>query len=902
ATAAKEVAAPTQKQQQRQQQQQQQKQQKGDAHIAMDETRPCAARASGKASDESTTRGQSRVYVLSASDSKACQAMVGSLNAYLRACLEQGQNLNSGDMAYTLFERKSGLPWKVAVKARNVTELAQCLEAPPLTPVYAANSPRLAFVFNGQGGQWHAMGRELISAYPVFASSVKQAGQVLRSYGATWSLPDELSRCESSTRVNDISIAQPISVALQLCLVDLLRSWGITAASLASHSSGEIAAAYAIHALTFAQALGVGYFQSKLASRCQRLSSATGGMLAVGMGATDVEKYTSTMQSGRVVIACINSPESVTLSGDLDALDRLAEMLEQDGAFARKLRVPLAYHSPHVVPMEQEYINSLQSILPQSDDWDDSLLFASSVTGSILAPGNLTAEHWSRNLTDPVHFSEAFEAMFTPATHPDIVVEIGPHSTLAGPIRQLLRGRRTIYAACLKRDTDAVDTMHDLICVLVSHGYPVNLNSVNSPFHGEDPPTFTPDLGFLEGDMGDGAVGFPACFKSHWEPDILHSIPFTVKESMKICLSGDEAELERKLLRCSFDMIYDAVLELEGCVKEHWAWHHMAMYRWMKRIVYQASIGAIHPGSQAWASTSRGIKQMRSDDLEASGACGQLTVKVGRALAAILRRELTLKELLNEDNLLSRYSLELPRLRTRAYRHLARIVELYSVKNPGAHVLEIGAGIGGATSTVLEAFKSKGNGSLVGHYTFTDISKESLALAQKRLAGWAPIMDFTECDIECETLPNSLARGTYDLIVASLALGQTKNLHLALSHVRQLLKPGGKLLFIEKTKDRLADQLVFGTSEAWWLKDEPFRKSSPNVDLNVWDDMLKSTGFSGNDFDIGDFEETQFQSCSVIISTALAPPSFPDPVTIIYTSNLSQSYAAWSQAAKAYFG
>lgn len=46
--------------------------------------------------------------------------------------------------------------------------------------------------------------------------------------------------------------------------------------------------------------------------------------------------------------ACTNSPISVTLAGDETAIDALKLKLVEDGIFARKLRVSVAYQPPHV--------------------------------------------------------------------------------------------------------------------------------------------------------------------------------------------------------------------------------------------------------------------------------------------------------------------------------------------------------------------------------------------------------------------------------------------------------------------------------------------------------------------------------------------------------------------------
>lgn len=1028
-------------------------------------------------------------------------------------------------------------------------------------------------------------------------------------------------RDEHSTRVGEINLSQPLSVALQLCLVDLLKSWGISPSAVTSHSSGEIAAAYAVDALSFKEALGVVYLRGELALKYQKLSTLAGGMLAAGIGPDQAERYTANTTGGRVVVACINSPESITLSGDLPALDEVASRLEKDGTFARKLKVPLAYHSHHMLPMAQEYVDELRAILPKQPNWNDRIVFVSPVTGDIISPMVLTPEHWARNLTNPVRFSPAFESLCRSDANVDMVVEVGAHGTLAGPIRQILSGRKMPYVPCLKRSTDAVETMQDLACELQARGYPVDLKAVNSPF-GREKQTFTPNLpaypwnhsvrywvesrvnketrnkkfpphellglpisggtgpiptwrkflrlselpwlndhqvdskvvlpaagyvsmaieavrlltesfsalqgfrlrevnvinaltipessdgvevhtylrpcneseldhrgwyefeisslgtsdtwiknchGFISAkidntnksilfretesphedsffaagtkvrdldvtslyatmrqmniyhgpafqnlldghkaggktvtnlsipsvasetcdyiihpttldtiiqaafggfpdeliqgsmilprsignmyvpcdlkrqagsrlkaftdfrkssrrgiasniaassvnddgsssfllmedfhcqaipmDLGDaaGGRGPPVCSKSHWEQDILHQMPAAVKDSMKIILSEEETDFEKKFLRSSYNFIYDAVAQLKGEDRESWAWHHKIFYDWMEHVVALGTSGALSPGCKSWSRSSKGMKQMLYDELNAGDASGRLTVRVGQQLASIVRGEITPLESMMEDNLLNQYYMEIPRLRNRTYKHLEKLVELYAVKNPGANVLEIGAGTGGATQTVLEAFGSKGDGSgsLLGRYTFTDASAGFFEAASQKLAPWKSIVDFTKLDIELDPVRQSFVACSYDLIVASMVLHATKSLHKTLSHVRKLLKPGGKLLLVETTQDRLDTQLIFGTLPGWWLSEEPFRKHSPNASLKVWEDTLKATGFTGVDFDVGDCEHAEFQSCSVILTTATTTPSYPSPISIVYTTPLPPSW------------
>lgn len=143
--------------------------------------------------------GGSRVYILSSKDSTVTQMSSKRLAAYIRQWPASGVPFSPADLAYTLAERRSRFPWAVAVRARSLAQLAERLDEPKLKATRGRRTiPRIGFVFNGQGAQWHAMGRELVAAYPVFCSAVWRADGILAGYGATWSLhggPD-LSSCQ----------------------------------------------------------------------------------------------------------------------------------------------------------------------------------------------------------------------------------------------------------------------------------------------------------------------------------------------------------------------------------------------------------------------------------------------------------------------------------------------------------------------------------------------------------------------------------------------------------------------------------------------------------------------------------------------------------------------------------
>jgi len=131
---------------------------------------------------------KSQVYIISSKDSAVTQAMNMRLAAHIRESTKIGSELLPSDLAYTLAERRSRFPWATAVRARSLAELANRLGEPERKVSRAMRNPRLGFVFTGQGAQWHAMGRELTGAYPVFGAAIRRADQILKEYGAIWSL------------------------------------------------------------------------------------------------------------------------------------------------------------------------------------------------------------------------------------------------------------------------------------------------------------------------------------------------------------------------------------------------------------------------------------------------------------------------------------------------------------------------------------------------------------------------------------------------------------------------------------------------------------------------------------------------------------------------------------------
>jgi len=275
-------------------------------------------------------------------------------------------------------------------------------------------------------------------------------------------------------------------------LTELLRSWGITPSAVTSHSSGEIAAAYAAGAIDLPSAMAIAYARGGLASESDYRHVRRGGMVAVGLGAAASQPYISRVTKGTVVLACENSPNSITISGDIAGLDELEAILKQENIFVRRLKVAAAWHSHHMQGFANAYYAAMENKVRPAQD-RVSIVFSSPATGSRIDDAKEIGHpaHWVRSLIGSVRFLEAFHSMCfeTPDSEPsvDMVIEVGPHAALSGPIQDILamprfEGLSIFYGSCLIRKQNAVDTMHALVCNLVQHGYQVNLSAVNFPY------------------------------------------------------------------------------------------------------------------------------------------------------------------------------------------------------------------------------------------------------------------------------------------------------------------------------------------------------------------------------------------------------------------------------------
>lgn len=223
-------------------------------------------------------------------------------------------------------------------------------------------------------------------------------------------------------------------------------------------------------------------------------------MAAVALSFQEISEYIDTVNKsgfdsvGKLTVACMNSKNSYTVSGDAEQIHALVQMLSDKNVFTRKLKVEMAYHSRYMEPIAQTYTDCMGTIRPGS--WNGEIAdvqFFSSTYGTKINHSKLReAAYWTKNLVSPVRFNESLTAMLK--TTPEVdgnpsclvtdIIEIGPHPALQGPLRTIIdevgRGNGGVkYHHALKRGESDVEMIMQATGSLFTRGIEADLLKVN---------------------------------------------------------------------------------------------------------------------------------------------------------------------------------------------------------------------------------------------------------------------------------------------------------------------------------------------------------------------------------------------------------------------------------------
>ncbi|KAL5116716.1 hypothetical protein ACEQ8H_005328 [Pleosporales sp. CAS-2024a] len=421
-------------------------------------------------------------FVFSADSESSLRAQLQTFSEHLKT---HGSQISAVDLAWTLQSRRSQLSYKTAIAALNNEQLAAKIDAKlvevaekPGTNVGARSTratPSLLGVFTGQGAQWPAMGAQLIRSSAYVRNRLESLEQSLADlpehHRPKWSLMEEMLAGADTSRISEAALSQPLCSAVQIVLVDLLRSAGIEFTAVVGHSSGEIGAAYAAGFLSDTDAMRTAYYRGLFARFAgNEATNQKGAMLAAGTSWEDAEELVNLrFFKGRLAVAAHNSPASVTLSGDADAIVHAKKVFDEEKKFARALKVDTAYHSHHMIPCGDVYVQALHDcgVKVITDRPANAPAWYSSVSGldtPVEASDALAGVYWKDNMCNAVLFSEAVQNAVRNHAGINLAIEVGPHPALKGPAMQNIAEVRPStfpYTGLLSRAKDDRESFSD---------------------------------------------------------------------------------------------------------------------------------------------------------------------------------------------------------------------------------------------------------------------------------------------------------------------------------------------------------------------------------------------------------------------------------------------------------
>jgi acyl transferase domain-containing protein/thioesterase domain-containing protein len=411
------------------------------------------------------------------------------LSAHSRRALEQtaaqlarssaGNGSVDADMAYTLQVGRRHFAHRLALVSADGDDLGSALRT--AAPVAAEPPPRVIFAFPGAGNQRAAMGAELYAAEPVFADCVDECAELLRAHldldiRSVIRGGDEAGAIAEQARSPRHGL--PALFAVSLATARLLDSWGVRPNVVLGHSLGEYAAAVVSGALRLDDAARL------VAVRCAGMAEAAGdgAMLAVPLG--EAETLALLADHSEVDLAVVNAPRACVVSGTRAAVAALEADLLRAGQQPTRLRFAGGAHSrlvEPVLPRMRKAAAGLPAVPP-------AIPLISTLTGRPAGDELGTAEHWVRQLRQPVRFTAALRATVEAATGDGVAstasavfVQVGPGAALAALTRgHELPGVRTVLTTLAAGDEESdVAAVRAAAGQLWAHGVDVDFTALH---------------------------------------------------------------------------------------------------------------------------------------------------------------------------------------------------------------------------------------------------------------------------------------------------------------------------------------------------------------------------------------------------------------------------------------
>ena len=394
---------------------------------------------------KASSSGSSRPWQLLPLSARTATALETSTENLL-TWLGEHEDASLPDVAYTLKVGRTVFRHRRVLVCSDRDDAIQALEAPERVRVLSAvdaEDPRerpVVFLFPGQGSQYLRQAQGLYESEPVFQKHFAECARLLEPHlGVELSqvlYPTTGDEAEASARIEQTALAQPILFATEYALAGLWMHWGVKPAAMLGHSLGEYVAACLAGVFSLEDALRLVAVRGQLMQQ-----QPAGSMIAVALPEAEL----SPLLPVDISLAAVNDPNSCVVSGSFESMEKFTDQLTRREIGFRHLHTSHAFHSTMMEPVLGALAKELRQVRLQAPQ----LPFISSLTGTWITAEQATdADYWTRQLREPVRFSQGLGELLREPER--VFVEVGPGRTLTTLGARHAEGRGRILVASLR--------------------------------------------------------------------------------------------------------------------------------------------------------------------------------------------------------------------------------------------------------------------------------------------------------------------------------------------------------------------------------------------------------------------------------------------------------------------
>ncbi|MBF6237833.1 acyltransferase domain-containing protein [Nocardia otitidiscaviarum] len=303
----------------------------------------------------------------------------------------------------------------------------------------------LLLLCSGAREPYPGMGRGMAARYPVFARALMTATDAVVAAGGprVWT-----PRFGFGNGTGGGEFARAATFVYQVAMAELLARWGVRPDAVVGYGTGEMAAAAVGGALSLADAARVVVAHSRMAARAE--SAATAVLEAT---AVEAMRLVEPMRAA-VTVAAIDSPRSVTVSGEARYIDALVRRAHRRTISAQRLTDHNggwhpAVPSPRSRELAPLLVDELAGITPRVPT---VALYSTTRAGAALS-AEMDAAYWGEHARGPVNLTAALE--HAAAAGMSTILEIAPHPTLTPTVREHATFRDSTHPVAARADEPA---------------------------------------------------------------------------------------------------------------------------------------------------------------------------------------------------------------------------------------------------------------------------------------------------------------------------------------------------------------------------------------------------------------------------------------------------------------